>query len=103
MLWRYRKISNGHYDSHYFVCEDAGVIQKIIPNPGYQYTYSNILEIIADGVRCACDTKYAIVKRGFCTFDPLPKDVDKPDRETIFEEIRGTASDKIFAVIYITS
>ena len=98
MIWRYRKISNGHYDSHYFVCEDAGVIQKIIPNPGYQYTYSNILEIIADGIRCACDTKYAIVKRGFCTFDPLPKDVDKPDRETIFEEIRGIRDGAIFDV-----
>jgi len=58
MIWRYRKISNGHYDSHYFVCKDAGVIPKTI----------------------------AIVKRRFCTFDPLPKDADNPDRETIFKE-----------------
>lgn len=84
MIWRYRKISNGHYDSHYFVCEDAGVIQKIIANPGIQYTYSNILEVIADGVRCGCDAKYPIVaERVYCTFHPLRKDIENVQWEDI--------------------
>ena len=98
MIWRYRKITKGYDDSHYFVCEDAGEIQKIIPNPGIQYTCSSILEIVADGIRCGCDTKYAIVKRGFCSFDPLPEDADNPDRETIFEDIRGIRDGTIFNV-----
>ena len=96
MIWRYRKISNGHYDSHYFVCEDAGVIQKIRPNPGYQYTYSNILEIIADGVRCGCDNKYSIVAElGYCTFHPLRKDVENVQ----WEDIGGIEDGTIFEVV----
>ena len=95
MIWRYRKISNGHYDSHYFVCEDAGVIQKIIANPGIQYTYSTILEVIADGVRCGCDAKYPIVaEHGFCTFQPLRKDADKVQ----WADIGRTEDGEIFDV-----
>ena len=52
------------------VCEDVGRIKRIIPNPGEQYTYSNILEIETDEGTFGCDTKFDIVRfGGFCVFE----------------------------------
>lgn len=95
MIWRYRRLSREYCLRDWFVCEDAGEIQKIIANPGYQYTYSNILEVIADGVRCGCDNKYSIVAElGYCTFHPLRKDVENVQ----WEDIGGIEDGTIFEV-----
>lgn len=96
MKWIYRKIEDYHLPKHYLVCEDAGEIQEIIPNyPAAQYTYSNISEIVADGIRCSCDTKYSILERsGYCDFQPLRSDIEKVD----FVDLAGIRDGTIFEV-----
>ena len=78
MKWKYREFQLNYGISRYLICADVGEIQKIIAHtPGAQYTNSYINEIVADGIRCSCDTKFAILERGFCRFEPLRSDPKK--------------------------
>ena len=54
------------------VCENVGVIRKIIPNyPPMRDTFSNILKIETEEFPFWCDTKYFYVKNGgYCKFHP---------------------------------